>query len=57
MVGAVLEDAYVDMLHNAGLAMEIVGRLDYFAGSASANTRRAAHGLGAHIVVMRGAKR
>jgi hypothetical protein len=31
--------------------------MDYFAGSVSASTRRAAHGLGAHAVVIRGHRR
>lgn len=56
VVGAVLEDDYVGMLRSAGLSIEVLSRLDYFAGSVSADTRRAAHGLGAHTVVMRGAK-
>jgi hypothetical protein len=30
--------------------------MDYFAGSVNASTRRAAHGLGAHAIVMRGCK-
>jgi arsenite methyltransferase len=56
VVGAVLEDDYVGMLRGAGLSIEVLSRLDYFAGSVSADTRRAAQGLGAHTVVMRGAK-
>jgi SAM-dependent methyltransferase len=56
VVGAVVEDAYLDMLRGAGLTVEIVSRLDYFAGSSSADTRRAAQGLGAHTIVIRGAK-
>lgn len=56
VVGAVLEEDYLGMLRAAGLSVEIIGRLDYFAGSTSADTRRAAQGFGAHTVVMRGAK-
>ena len=56
VVGAVLEEEYLGMLRAAGLSVEIIGRLDYFAGSTSADTRRAAQGFGAHTVVMSGAK-
>ncbi|MGB5080520.1 MAG: methyltransferase domain-containing protein, partial [Burkholderiales bacterium] len=56
VVGAVVEDDYVAMLRSAALNVEVIGRLDYFAGSASPDTRRVAHGLGAHTVVMRGGK-
>jgi arsenite methyltransferase len=56
VVGAVVEDAYLGMLRAAGLEVEIVSRLDYFAGSASSDTRRAAQGLGAHTIVIRGTK-
>jgi arsenite methyltransferase len=54
VVGAIVEDEYVSQLRAAGLDVEIVGQMDYFAGSVSANTRRAAHALGAHAVVMQG---
>jgi len=56
VVGAVVEDDYVAKLREAGLDVEVISRLDYFAGSVSADTRRVAHGLGAHTIVMRGAK-
>jgi SAM-dependent methyltransferase len=56
VVGAVLEEDYLGMLRAAGLEVEIIGRLDYFAGSASADTRRAAHGFGAHTILIRGRK-
>ena len=56
VVGAVVEDDYVAMLRAAALNVEVISRLDYFAGSASPDTRRVAHGLGAHAVVMRGRK-
>ena len=57
VVGAVLEDDYVGMLRDAGLPVEVISRFDYFSGSASADTRRAAQGFGAHTVIMRGARR
>ena len=57
VVGAVLEDDYVAMLQAAGLSIEVLSRFDYFAGSASADTRRVARGLGAHTIILRGAKR
>ena len=56
VVGAVVEDDYLAQLRAAGLNAEVIGRLDYFAGSVSPDTRRVAHGLGAHTVVLRGAK-
>lgn len=56
VVGAVLEDDYVAKLCAAGLRIELISRLDYFAGSANADTRRAAHSLGAHTIVLRGVK-
>ena len=56
VVGAVVEDDYLAKLRAAGLNVEVIGRLDYFAGSVSADTRRAAHGFGAHTIVMRGSK-
>ena len=56
VVGAVVEDEYVAKLMATGLTIEVISRLDYFSGSVSADTRRVAHGLGAHTIVMRGAK-
>ena len=56
VVGAVVEDDYVAKLRAAGLEVEVISRFDYFAGSASADTRRVAHGLGAHTIVMRGTR-
>jgi SAM-dependent methyltransferase len=56
VVGAVLEEDYVGMLCRAGLSIEVIGRFDYFSGSSSADTRRAAEGFGAHTVIMRGTK-
>ena len=54
VVGAIVEDDYVSQLRTAGLEVDIVRQMDYFAGSVSANTRRAAQALGAHAVVMHG---
>jgi len=56
VVGAIIEDDYVSLLRAAGLWVEVFQDMDYFAGSANEATRRAAHGLGAHAVVMRGSK-
>ena len=56
VVGAVLEEDYVGMLRSAGLAVEVLSNFDYFSGSASADTRRAAQGFGAHTVILCGAK-
>lgn len=57
VVGAVVEEDYAAQLRAAGIDVEIIGRFDYFAGSVSGDTRRVAHGLGAHTVVFRGTKR
>lgn len=56
VVGAVMEDDYVEQLRTAGLDVDVIHRLDYFAGSTSDSTRRVAHGLGAHSIVMRGTR-
>lgn len=56
VVGAVVEDDYVAKLRAAGLEVEVISRFDYFAGSVSADTRRVAHGLGAHTIVLRGTR-
>jgi SAM-dependent methyltransferase len=56
VVGAITEDDYVSLLGAAGLSVEVLSDLDYFAGSANASTRRAAQALGAHAIVMRGCK-
>lgn len=56
VVGAITEDDYLSLLRGAGLCVDVFGELDYFAGSVNASTRRAAHSLGAHAVVMRGYK-
>jgi arsenite methyltransferase len=56
VVGAITEDDYVSLLRAAGLSVEVFHDLDYFAGSVNTSTRRAAHALGAHAIVMRGFK-
>jgi arsenite methyltransferase len=56
VVGAVLEEQYLTLLREAGLQVEIIGRQDYFSGSVSADTRRAASSLGAHAITLRGAR-
>lgn len=56
VVGAITEDDYVSLLRVAGLSVEVFHELDYFAGSVNASTRRAAHALGAHAIIMRGCK-
>jgi len=56
VVGAITEDDYVSLLRAAGLSVEVFHDMDYFAGSVNASTRRAAHALGAHAIVMRGCK-
>jgi SAM-dependent methyltransferase len=56
VVGAVVEGHYLALLHAAGLSVEIVSSLDYFVGSVSSDTRRVAHGLGAHTIIMRGTR-
>lgn len=56
VVGAVVEQDYLELLRDAGLRAEIVGRQDYFSGSVSADTRRAARTLGAHAITLRGTR-
>lgn len=57
IVGALTEDAYLDMLRAAGFAgVEIQVRLDYFSGSSSSQTRHVAEALNAHSIVLRACK-
>jgi ubiquinone/menaquinone biosynthesis C-methylase UbiE len=56
VVGAITEDDYVALLRAGGLSVEVFREMDYFAASVNEGTRRAAHGLGAHTIVMRGRK-
>lgn len=52
IVGAIPEAEYVDVLRTTGFTRITVGRhFDYFAASASPDTRKIAHGLGAVSVV------
>ncbi len=54
-VGATTADTYVAEFTAAGLRdIELLARLDYFAGSSSAETRKVAGSFGAHSVVLRG---
>lgn len=54
IVGATREEDYVAMLRDAGFgAVEVLSRLDYFAGSGSAETRKVAGSFDAHTVVLR----
>jgi arsenite methyltransferase len=57
VVGAVVETDYVALLRDAGLDVEVIARQDYFSGSVSADTRRAARALGAHAITLRGTRR
>jgi ubiquinone/menaquinone biosynthesis C-methylase UbiE len=57
VVGAVVVDDYTSQMRAVGLDVEIIRQMDYFAGSVSPSTRKAAHSLGAHAVVMRGGRR
>lgn len=56
VVGAVREDDYLALLREAGLHCEVIRRQDYFSGSVSADTRRAAKALGAHAITLRGTR-
>jgi arsenite methyltransferase len=54
VVGATTESTYVDLFDAAGFRnVEVLGHLDYFAGSPSAETRKVAHSFGARAFVMR----
>lgn len=57
VVGAVVEDDYLAMFRAAGFTdVELVAQQDYFAGSASRETRELATSLGGHAIVMRALK-
>lgn len=52
VVGATREDEYLEMLRSAGfLEVEVLGRLDYFSASGSAETRSIAASFNAHSIV------
>jgi arsenite methyltransferase len=54
IVGATTINEYSAMFAAAGLRdLEVLGTLDYFAGSASAETRKVAASFGAHTVMLR----
>lgn len=57
VVGAVVEHDYLALLREAGFDAAIIGRQDYFSGSANADTRRAAKALGAHAITLRATRR
>lgn len=57
VVGAVVENDYLSLMREAGLDVQVVARQDYFSGSVSADTRRAAKALGAHAITLRGTRR
>ena len=56
VVGATLEHDYIDMFRSCGFAVTVLSRFDYFAGSASAETREIAAALGAQSLVLRASK-
>ena len=57
VVGATLEDDYVDLFRDCGFEdVEVLSRFDYFAGSSSAETREIAAALGAQSLVLRATK-
>ena len=57
VVGATTLQAYVEEFSAAGLRdVEIIGRIDYFSASSSAETRKVAGSFGAHSIVLRGRK-
>jgi SAM-dependent methyltransferase len=57
VVGATTVETYLAEFEAAGLCdLEVLTRLDYFAGSSSAETRKVAGSFGAHSVVLRGRK-
>jgi ubiquinone/menaquinone biosynthesis C-methylase UbiE len=54
VVGASLEEEYVELFRLVGFASAVTLRgYDYFSGSASADTRRVAHALGAKAIEVR----
>jgi SAM-dependent methyltransferase len=57
VVGATLEDDYVDLFRDCGFKdVEVLNRFDYFAGSSSAETREIAAALGAQSLALRATK-
>jgi len=57
IVGAVPEQAYLDLIREAGFAdVRIISRIDYFDGSTSDSTKKAAHQFGASSITFTGTK-
>jgi arsenite methyltransferase len=57
IVGAVLEDEYLELFRKAGFAdVRIIGELDYFSKSADPDTREVAASYGAKTIVLEGSK-
>jgi uncharacterized phage protein gp47/JayE len=57
VVGATTAESYLTWLGEAGLVeAEVLSRHDYFAHSASAETRRVAESFGAHAALFRARK-
>jgi len=57
IVGAVPEHAYIGLVRDIGFSdIDIIGRIDYFSGSASDSTRKAARQFGASSITLRGTK-
>jgi arsenite methyltransferase len=57
IVGAVPEEAYLDLIREAGFGdMRIIRRIDYFGKSPSESTKKAAHQFGASSITLVGVK-
>lgn len=57
VVGAMVDEEYLKIIKKAGFSsVEVVSELDYFALSDSDSTKRVAHSLGAHSVVIKAQK-
>lgn len=56
VVGATLEASLLEMFREAGFEARILGRMDYFSGSDSTETRSVARSLGARSMLLEAAK-
>jgi SAM-dependent methyltransferase/TusA-related sulfurtransferase len=56
VVGATTEGDFISLLEDAGLVVEVLSHLDYFAASSSAETRKVAACFGAQTAVLRARK-
>jgi len=57
IVGAVPEEAYLDLIRSAGFSdARVVSRIDYFDKSSSESTKNAAHQFGASSITISGSK-